>query len=493
MATPHFDVLIIGAGLSGIGAAYRLQTRCPGKRYAILEGRAESGGTWDLFRYPGMRSDSDMFTLSYPFRPWKGTHAIADGAAILQYLRDTAHAFGIDQHIRFGHQVRSAQWSSEDSQWTVDTVNTGTQETLPYRCNFLYVCSGYYDYAGGYSPEFPGSEGFTGRLIHPQRWPEGLDYAGKQIVVIGSGATAVTLVPALAAKAGHVTLLQRSPSYVASLPNTDPIADFLRRTLPEHAAHRIARWKNILLALGLYQFCRGMPVLARKLLRLGVMSKLPKGFAVDKHFKPRYQPWDQRLCLVPNADLFNALSCGTASMVTDEIDTFTASGIRLKSGRELAADIVVTATGLKLQACGGMRLVMDGQNVELADTFVYKGALLSGIPNFALCVGYTNASWTLRADLSSMYVCRLINHMDKYGFKTAMPVCDDSSVEARPLLNISSGYVLRATNALPKQGSKKPWHLPQNYLKDLVALRYGRVEDGVIRFLSETSRRDLPE
>ncbi|MEB0043602.1 MULTISPECIES: NAD(P)/FAD-dependent oxidoreductase [unclassified Pseudomonas] len=493
MATPHFDVLIIGAGLSGIGAAYRLQTRCPGKRYAILEGRAESGGTWDLFRYPGMRSDSDMFTLSYPFRPWKGTHAIADGAAILQYLRDTAHAFGIDQHIRFGHQVRSAQWSSEDSQWTVDTVNTGTQETLPYRCNFLYVCSGYYDYAGGYSPEFPGSEGFTGRLIHPQRWPEGLDYAGKQIVVIGSGATAVTLVPALAAKAGHVTLLQRSPSYVASLPNTDPIADFLRRTLPEHAAHRIARWKNILLALGLYQFCRGMPVLARKLLRLGVMSKLPKGFAVDKHFKPRYQPWDQRLCLVPNADLFNALSCGAASMVTDEIDTFTASGIRLKSGRELAADIVVTATGLKLQACGGMRLVMDGQNVELADTFVYKGALLSGIPNFALCVGYTNASWTLRADLSSMYVCRLINHMDKYGFKTAMPVCDDSSVEARPLLNISSGYVLRATNALPKQGSKKPWHLPQNYLKDLVALRYGRVEDGVIRFLSETSRRDLPE
>jgi monooxygenase len=482
MATTHFDVLIIGAGLSGIGAAYRLQTLCPERSYALLEGRAEMGGTWDLFRYPGMRSDSDMFTLSYPFRPWKGAAAIANGAAILRYICDTAHAFGIDQHIRFKHQVQLAAWSSEEARWTLDVRIADTQQTLSYSCNFLYVCSGYYDYAAGYTPAFTGSEAFTGRLIHPQHWPENLDYTGKRIVVIGSGATAVTLVPALAAKAGHVTLLQRSPSYIASLPETDFIADFLRRILPERVAHRIARWKNILLALGLYQFCQRLPVLARRVLRHGVATKLPQGFAVDEHFKPRYQPWDQRLCLVPNADLFKVLSCGSASMVTDQIDTFTAGGIRLKSGRELAADIVVTATGLKLQACGGIKLAVDGQQVALADTFVYKGALLSGVPNFALCVGYTNASWTLRADLSSLYVCRLLNHMSLNGLKVATPVCDDSSVEPRPLLNISSGYVLRATNALPKQGSKKPWHLPQNYLKDWMTLRYGSVADGVIRF-----------
>lgn len=482
MATSHFDVLIIGAGLSGIGAAYRLQTLCPDKRYAVLEGRAESGGTWDLFRYPGMRSDSDMFTLSYPFRPWKGAHAIADGPSILQYLRDTARAFDVDRHIRFNHQVRSAHWASAEALWTLEVESPDSQQALTYSCGFLYVCSGYYDYSAGYSPEFRGSHTFNGQLIHPQQWPEHLDYAGKNVVVIGSGATAVTLVPALAVKAAHVTLLQRSPSYIASLPDTDVIADFLRRRLPEGVAHRVSRWKNILLALGLYRFCRRMPRLARRMLRYGVAIKLPSGYAVDEHFKPRYQPWDQRLCLVPNADLFKAISAGKASVITEQVESFTANGLRLTSGQELAADIVITATGLKLQACGGITLVIDGKPVNLADTLVYKGVLLSGIPNFALCVGYTNASWTLRADLSSMYVCRLLNHMKLNGYKVATPVCDDSSIEPRPLLNISSGYVLRATATLPKQGSKKPWHLPQNYLKDFMTLKFGAVVDGVIRF-----------
>ncbi|MDB5980532.1 MAG: ethA [Pseudomonas sp.] len=482
MSTAHFDVLIIGAGLSGINAAYRLQTECPDKRYAILEGRSEIGGTWDLFRYPGLRSDSDMFTLGYPFRPWKGDKSITDGASILQYIRDTAQAFDIQPQIRFKHQVQSASWSSVDARWTVEVEVEGALEPLFYSCDFLYVCSGYYDYTGGYTPELPGSEAFNGPLVHPQQWPEDLDYRGKQIVVIGSGATAVTLVPALAATAGHVTLLQRSPSYIASFPDQDAIANFLRKSLPERLAHRIARWKNILIALGFYQFCQRMPRTARKLLRYGTLKGLPPGYAVDEHFKPHYDPWDQRLCLIPNADLFAAISAGKVSMVTDQIDTFTASGLRLKSGRELIADIIVTATGLKLKACGGIRIYLDGEKTELSDTLAYKGVLLSGIPNFALCVGYTNASWTLRADLSCLYVCRLINHMTRHGFKAAVALCTDPGVEARPLLNIKSGYVLRANDQLPKQGSKGPWHRRQNYLLDLLTLKYGTVAEGSISF-----------
>ncbi|WP_397452889.1 flavin-containing monooxygenase [Pseudomonas sp. NA-150] len=480
MPTTHFDVLIIGAGLSGINAAYRLQTECPGKRYAVLEGRAEIGGTWDLFRYPGLRSDSDMFTLGYPFRPWTQAKAIADGASILHYIRETAQVFGIEPHIRFNHQVQSAAWSSADARWTVELA--GTAEPLLYSCDFLYVCSGYYDYAGGYSPDFPGRETFSGTLVHPQKWPEDLDYAGKRVVVIGSGATAVTLVPALAETAGHVTLLQRSPSYIASFPAQDPIADFLRKRLPERTAHRVARWKNILIALGFYQFCQRTPRLARRLLRYGTRKGLPNGYAVDEHFKPRYQPWDQRLCLIPDADLFKVLSSGKASMVTDQIDSFTPDGIRLKSGQELAADIIVSATGLKLQACGGMRLSVDDQPVQLSDAFVYKGVLLSGIPNFALCVGYTNASWTMRSDLSCLYVCRLINHMSEHGYKAAVALYTDPSVEKRPLLNITSGYVLRANDELPKQGSKGPWHLRQNYLLDLMTLKYKGIADSHISF-----------
>jgi len=482
MACEQFDVLIIGAGLSGIGAAYRLQTTCPAKRYAILEGRSDIGGTWDLFRYPGLRSDSDMFTLGYPFRPWQDAKAIADGASILRYIKDTASEFGIDQHIRFNQRVASATWSSHEALWTVQVHNPQSGGSSVYRCKFLYVCSGYYDYAGGYTPEFPGREQFKGQVIHPQKWPENLDYTDKNVVIVGSGATAVTLVPAMAAQARQVTLLQRSPSYVASLPAKDAIADFLRKHLPEQRAHRLARWKNVLLTLGFFQFCRRAPNLARKMLRLGVKRELPADYAVDTHFNPTYQPWDQRLCMAPNGDLFKALRSGKAQMVTDHIERFTETGIRLKSGQELAADIIVTATGLKLQACGGMALIVDGKSVDIGDTLAYKGMMLSNVPNFALCVGYTNASWTLRADLASRYVCRVLNYMDENAYKMCVAQQVGGSLEKRPLLDISAGYVLRAADVLPKQGPAAPWQLKQNYILDLFNLRYSPVEDGTLTF-----------
>jgi cation diffusion facilitator CzcD-associated flavoprotein CzcO len=482
MATEQFDVLIIGAGLSGIGAAYRLQTLCPTKRYAILEGRGDIGGTWDLFRYPGLRSDSDMFTLGYPFRPWQEAKAIADGDSILRYIKDTATDAGIDQHIRFKQMVKSAAWSSHDALWTVQVQHPESGALTTYRASFLYVCSGYYDYAGGYSPEFRGSAQFKGQMIHPQKWPENLDYTDKNVVVIGSGATAVTLVPAMADKARKITMLQRSPSYIASLPAKDVIADVLRKVLPEQRAHSIVRWKNVLLTLGFFQFCRHAPGMARKLLRFGVKRALPAGYAVDTHFNPKYQPWDQRLCAVPNGDLFQALKSGKAEMVTEQIDTFTETGIRLKSGEELPADIIVTATGLKLQACGGMHLEVDGVHVDIGDTLAYKGMMLSNVPNFALCVGYTNASWTLRSDLASAYVCRVLNYMDENGYKMCVARQVGNSVEKRPLLDISAGYVLRAADVLPKQGPGAPWQLKQNYILDLFNLRYAPLEDGTLTF-----------
>ncbi len=482
MATEQFDVLIVGAGLSGIGAAYRLQTLCPGKRYAILEGRADIGGTWDLFRYPGLRSDSDMFTLGYPFRPWQAAKAIADGASILQYIKDTAREFAIDQNIRFKQMVKSAAWSSHDALWTVQVQHPESGALTTYRCKFLYVCSGYYDYAAGYSPEFPGSEQFKGQLVHPQQWPENLDYTDKNVVVIGSGATAVTLVPAMAEQARQVTMLQRSPSYIASLPATDVVADFLRKHLSEGRAHSLARWKNVLLTLGFFQFCRRAPNLARKLLRFGVKRELPAGYAVDTHFNPQYQPWDQRLCAVPNGDLFKALKSGKAQMVTEQIDTLTETGIRLRSGEELAADIIVTATGLKLQACGGMSIEVDGTPVQIGDTLAYKGMMLSNVPNFALCVGYTNASWTLRSDLASRYVCRVLNYMDDNGYKMCVARHVARSVAKRPLLDMTAGYVLRAADVLPKQGPGAPWQMKQNYILDLFNLRYSALEDGTLTF-----------
>ena len=475
-------MVIIGAGLSGIGAGYRLRTKCPGKSYAILEARPEIGGTWDLFRYPGIRSDSDMFTLGYPFRPWKDAKAIADGPAILRYVRETARDFGIDRHIRFRQRVIAAAWSSQDARWTLDVEGGENGEIVQYTCDFLYGCTGYYHYDAGYQPNFPGADNFRGRFIHPQHWPEDLNYAGKRVVVIGSGATAVTLVPAMAETAGHVTMLQRSPSYILSIPAVDHIADWLRRWLPEAVAHRILRWKNILVSTVLFQLSRRKPEFMRGLFRKIAAGNLPAGYDVDTHFKPKYEPWDQRLCLVPDSDLFKAIRGGRASVATGEIDTFTAHGIRLRSGQEIEADIIIAATGLRMLALGGVKLAVDGAAVEPGKTFIYKGAMLGNIPNFAFCVGYTNASWTLRADLSSTFVCRVLNHMKRHGYRVCRPVCDPEGLEVKPLLGLNSGYVLRAAADLPKQAGKQPWIMRQNYILDMLTMRLGRLEDGVLKF-----------
>jgi len=495
MSTEHFDVVIIGAGLSGIGAAYRLQTRCRGKRYVILESRDAIGGTWDLFRYPGVRSDSDMFTLGYPFRPWKEAAAIAGGPAILKYVRETAQEYGIDRSIRFQHRVLSALWSSEDARWLVDAQVGEEHRKVQYSCNFLYGCTGYYRYGAGYEPSFPDAERFRGRFVHPQHWPRDLDYTGKKVVVIGSGATAVTLVPAMSETAAHVTMLQRSPSYILTLPVHDPVAEFARRVLPQRTAHRIIRWKNILVSMGLYQLSRRAPARMRKLLREGAAKSLPSGYDVDVHFKPRYAPWDQRLCLIPDADLFKSISAGRASVVTGEIDRFTENSIRLASGQELTADIIVSATGLQMLALGGVQLHVDGTAINPGDAFVYKGLMLSNVPNFAFCVGYTNASWTLRADLASIFVCRLLNHMDRRSYRTCTPACDPASLEARPLLDLTSGYVTRSAANLPKRATKKPWLIRQNYILDLLTMRLSPIDDGVLKFdqrirLPRTSNRE---
>lgn len=482
MTAEHVEVLIVGAGLSGIGAGVHLQTRCPTKRYAILEARDSIGGTWDLFRYPGVRSDSDMFTLGYEFRPWTRPQAIADGPAILQYLRDTAREHGIDRHIRFQHRVRAASWSSAEARWTVEAEVGPDRTPVRLTCNFLYLCSGYYSYESGYSPVFPGSERFRGRLLHPQQWPADLDYSGKRVVVIGSGATAVTLVPAMARQAAHVTMLQRSPTYILSQPAEDRIARLLQRVLPPRLAHRLIRSKNMLLSLAFYQFCRRAPRLAAQALRSNVARQLPGGYPVDLHFKPRYRPWDQRLCLVPDADLFRAIRRGRAAVVTGHIGTFTEHGIRLRSGEELPADIVVTATGLRMLPLGGLRLTVDGAPVELRRTLSYKGLMLSGVPNLAVCFGYTNMSWTLRADLASRYVCRLLRHMDRRGYDVCVPRNDDPTVTAQPLLGLTSGYIQRAIDAFPKQGSKAPWRVHQNYLLDMFSLRLSPLEDGRLLF-----------
>jgi len=490
----HFDVIIVGSGLSGIGAGYRLQTRCPRKSYVILEARADIGGTWDLFRYPGIRSDSDMATFSYPFRPWKESGVTAGGPRILDYLRETAQEFGIDRHIRFQQRVLSARWSSEDARWTVE-AKADSGEILRYSCSFLYGCTGYYRYDAGYEPVFPGAENFRGRFVHPQHWPEDLDYTGKKVVVIGSGATAVTIVPAMAETAAHVTMLQRSPSYLLSLPKHDPVARLLKTVLPQRAALRLVRWKNLLISMTIYQVSRRAPNFARRVLRKGAAKDLPQGYEVDKHFNPRYQPWDQRLCIVPDSDMFKAINAGRASVVTDEVDTLTERGIRLKSGGELEADIIVSATGLRMLALGGVQLMVDGTAVVPGHEFIYKGTMLSNVPNFAFCIGYTNAAWTLRADLASTYLCRMLNHMDRRGYRTCMPVCDSGSLEARPLLGLTSGYVQRAAADLPKSASKAPWLIRQNYIRDMLTMKLGRLEDGILCFSKAVpiSREDIPE
>jgi monooxygenase len=482
MSLQHVDVLIVGAGLSGIGAACHLQANCPGKSYAILEARDRIGGTWDLFKYPGIRSDSDMYTLGYSFRPWREAKSIADGSSILDYVRQTAKDHAIEQKIRFDHRVVRAEWSSTDARWIIEATHGDAHETVRMSASFLFMCSGYYRYDEGYTPDFQGTERFAGRIVHPQHWSEDVDYAGKQVVVIGSGATAVTLVPSMASTAAHVTMLQRSPSYIVSLPSEDPIAKRLRRLLPVKVAYPLLRWKNVLLTMASFQLSRRRPKLMRALLRKGLERQLPAGYDIDTHFNPDYNPWDQRLCLVPNGDLFEAIGDGRASVVTDHIDTFTENGIKLRSGAELEADVIVTATGLNLLALGGIEIAVDGREVTLSETMGYKGMMLSGVPNFAFAVGYTNASWTLKCDLTCEYVCRLLDHMDKLGYKQCMPYNRDPSVRELPFLDFSSGYVQRSIDKFPKQGSKAPWRLHQNYALDIYNLKFGSLEDSAMEF-----------
>jgi monooxygenase len=478
----HIDVLIVGGGLSGIGAAHCLQQHCPTKSYVILEARERIGGTWDLFQYPGIRSDSDMFTLGYSFKPWVEAKAIADGSSILKYIKDTAADGDIDKHIRFNHCVKRASWSSSEATWNVDVEQDGQHEAVRFTCDFLFVCGGYYSYAGGFSPTFPGEQRFTGPVIHPQKWPEDLAYADKKVVVIGSGATAVTLVPAMAGTAAHVTMLQRSPTYVVSAPYQDKMSDALRRHLPPKLAYNIVRWRNILFGILFFRLCKYSPERMKKWIIKGVQHGLGPDFDVSKHFTPRYNPWDQRMCLVPDGDLFKSIKSGRASVVTDEIDTFTETGIKLRSGVELEADIIVTATGLNLIALGGIEISVDGKPIDPGKTLNYKGTMFSGVPNLAAVFGYTNASWTLKAELTCEYVCRLINHMDKKGYKICQPQNDDPSMSEEPWLNLSSGYIQRAADQLPKQGSKMPWKLHQNYVRDLISLRFGTLDDGILQF-----------
>ncbi|OBF88437.1 FAD-containing monooxygenase EthA [Mycobacterium sp. 852002-51163_SCH5372311] len=485
--TEHLDVVIVGAGISGVSAAWHLQDRCPTKSYAILEKREAMGGTWDLFRYPGIRSDSDMYTLGFRFRPWTERQAIADGKPILEYVKSTAEMYGIDKHIRLNQKVISADWSNTENRWTLHIESNGSKTTLS--CSFLFLCSGYYNYDQGYAPKFAGEEDFPGPIIHPQLWPEDLDYADKNIVVIGSGATAVTLVPALAnSGAKRVTMLQRSPTYIISQPERDKIAERLNRLLPDKVAYTATRWKNVVLQVALYQACRRWPQRMRNVFLRFAQRQLPEGYEVEKHFGPHYNPWDQRLCLVPNGDLFRAIRHDQVDVVTDTIERFTATGIRLNSGRELPADIIITATGLNLQLFGGAAVTVDGQPVDLTKTMAYKGMMLSDLPNMAYTVGYTNASWTLKADLVSEFVCRLLNYMDDNGFDTVEVEHPGSDVDERPFMEFTPGYVLRSLDELPKQGSRTPWRLNQNYLRDIWLIRRGKVDGEGLRFAKKRAR-----
>jgi monooxygenase len=478
------DVLIIGAGLSGIGAAVQLQRACPGKRYAILEARSSLGGTWDLFRYPGVRSDSDMHTLGYRFKPWTDPKAIADGAAILAYVRQTADENGVIEHIRFSSKAVAASWSSADACWTVtvDEVGAGPDAAPTLmRARFLYCCSGYYSYDEAYRPHFDGEESFQGELIVPQFWPKDFDYAGKRVVVIGSGATAVTIVPTMAHTAAHVTMLQRTPTYVITRPAEDRVGQRLQRMLPAGLAYAATRWKNVLISMFYYRLARSRPHEVKQHLVKMAAQQLGPGVDAAIHFTPNYKPWDQRVCVVPDGDLFRTLRDGRATVVTDSIARFTPGGIVLGSGAELPADVVVVATGLALKVLGGIAISVDGRLFDASKAMAYKGMMLSELPNFAMAFGYTNASWTLKADLTAGYVCRLLNYMDRRGLQIAV-ARRDSGVEPLPFLNFTSGYVQRAAHLLPSQGSRHPWQVYQNYVQDLLTIRYGRIADGVMRF-----------
>lgn len=480
-----FDVVVVGAGLSGIAAAHYLRTECPRERFVLLEGRDAIGGTWDLFRYPGVRSDSDMFTLGYSFRPWTSDAAIAQGPAIRDYIRDTAREEGVLPHIRFGHRVQAAHWDSAAARWTVEAESGG--QSLRFTCRFLFFCSGYYDYEHGHEPDWPGREGYRGRIVHPQHWPDGLDYDGKRVVVIGSGATAITLLPALAARAQHVTMLQRSPSYIIALPGRDAVGRALQSLLPRRMAYWLIRWKNITLSTLLFQISRRRPQAMRRWL---VRQAQQRSGVDTRHLQPKYDPWDQRLCVDPDAELFRALRAGKASIVTEEIAAFTPVGLRLASGEELPADIVVTATGLRLKMLGGARLMVDGRPVQASDSLSYKGMMLSGVPNLAMSMGYTNASWTLKCELIARQVCRILDHMRATGEEVCVAVYEGDAADTRPALDLSAGYVQRAAAELPRQGTRKPWRIYQNYLLDLLALKVAPLRDGALRFArrGETAR-----
>ena len=488
--TTHFDVLIVGAGLSGVGAAHYLQTECPWATYAIFEAREAIGGTWDLFRYPGIRSDSDMYTLGYAFRPWDGEKSIADGDSILQYIKDTAAEAGIDKQIRFNHRVTAADWSSAESRWLVTAERVDTGETVELTAGFLFSCSGYYRYDHGYLPDFEGMDDFGGTVVHPQHWPEDLDYAGKRVVVVGSGATAVTLVPALARSAAHVTMLQRSPTYIASLPEKSPAAALFRKILPAKQAGAAAKWAHALLTQAFYQLSRRYPRQAKRMLLKGLERELPEGYDIDTHFTPHYDPWDQRFCAVPNGDLFKAIREGNVSVETDHIDRFTEEGLRLVSGRELEADVIVTATGLELLFLGGLALTVDGETVDPATRLTYKGMMIEDVPNLAIAIGYTNASWTLKCDLTCQYVCRLLNHLHERGQTQCVPRHAGPAEDDGPLLGLTSGYIQRSAHLLPKQGKEYPWRVHQSYLRDYRALRLSTVEDSIMEFSGPGVRED---
>jgi monooxygenase len=488
----HFDVLIVGAGLSGIGMACHLQEKCPDKTYAILEARASMGGTWDLFRYPGVRSDSDMFTLAYKFKPWDGAKDIADGSSILQYIKGTAEEYQIEQHVRYDHVVQKAEWSTEHAAWTVEARLNTTGERVLFTSNMLLVCAGYYSYESGYTPELTERERFRGQIIHPQHWPADLDYAGKRVIVIGSGATAVTLVPAIAAKAEQVVMLQRSPSYVLSRPEVAPLARVLRKTLPSTVSATILRWWNCNLSGYFYRRSRSKPEQVRKWLLRRVRRQLGADYDVEQHFNPKYSPWDQRVCIAPDGDFFKAIKSKKAAIVTDHLDRFTEEGILLKSGEELKADIVVTATGLNMQVLGGIEVVVDGCRVDFSQTYTYKGMMNSDVPNLVTTFGYINASWTLRADLIAEFVCRLINHLDERRMRQCTPRLREADLQmaSRPFIeDFSSNYIRRALHLLPKQGDREPWLNIQDYRRELKMIRHGALEDGVLVFDNPVTSR----
>lgn len=478
---PDLDVVIIGAGLSGIGAAYHIQHSCPDLSFTVLEGRSSMGGTWDLFKYPGIRSDSDMYTLGFSFNPWKDPQAIADGPSILRYIKDTAEKFGIDKKIKYHHKVVDANWTDSDQLWTLRIATHPEVPADTIRCRFLITCCGYYDYSEGYTPEFPGRSEFKGPIIHPQLWNSELDYNNKRVVVVGSGATAVTLVPEMARQAAMVTMLQRTPTYMLTLPRTDKVANFFRRVLPRGLAYRLSRWKNIMFSLGFYKVSRQWPKWASSFLQKGVQKQLGDHYNA-KDFAPPYDPWDQRLCIIPDSDLFRAMKAGKAEVVTDTIERFTPEGILLTSGRSLEADIIVTATGLKVQLLGGMTMRMNGVEARTKDFHCYRGVMFSGVPNFAVTIGYTNASWTLKCDLSCSYVARILDHMQRKGYTTCTPRYDQARFGSEPLLDFDAGYIKRASDILPQQGAKAPWKVYQNYFRDSLSLQYSSLNDGHLEF-----------